>query len=63
MEVRSLDKKNDYLYSVQRFLDLIDNVEDIDLKNDIRNAYFSSLRAICKVANFDLDSFIESGKN
>lgn len=52
----SLDKKKEYLYNVQKFLDLIENIKDDELKNDIRNSYFSSIRALCDISNFDMDS-------
>ena len=52
----NLDKKREYLYNVQKFLDLIENIKDDELKNDIRNSYFSSIRALCEIANFDIDS-------
>lgn len=58
-----MDNKEEYLFNVQKFLDLIENINEIKLKDDIRNAYFSSLRAICNIAKFNMDSLGESGKN
>lgn len=51
-----MNSKEDYLYSVQKFLDLIENIQDDKLKDEIRNSYFSSVRALCDMANFDVDS-------
>lgn len=51
-----LNKKEKYLFSVQKFLDLIENIEDSKLKEDIRNEFFSSIRALCDIADFDIDS-------
>ena len=54
-----MNAKELYLENVQKFLDLIENIEDNKLKDDIRNSYFSSLRALCSVAGFDMDSIKE----
>ncbi|MBR2704715.1 MAG: hypothetical protein IKE91_04520 [Clostridia bacterium] len=51
-----MNKKEKYLFSVQKFLDLIENIEDSKLKEDIRNEFFSSIRALCDIADFDIDS-------
>ena len=60
MEVYKLNKKDKYLFYVQKFLDLIENIEDVELRDDVRNSFFSSIRAICDIAEFDINSL---GKN
>ena len=54
-----MNKKQTYLFKVQKFLDLTENIEDIELKGEIRNSFFSALRAICDVADFNIDSLRE----
>lgn len=56
----SLNKKEEYLFNTQKFLDLIENIEDSLLRENIRNAYFSSIRALCDIANFNIDSLKKS---
>ena len=60
MEVYNLNKKEEYLFYVQKFLDLIENIGDAELKIEIRNAFFSSIRSICAITDFDMDLL---GKN
>ena len=55
-----MNKKDKYLFYVQKFLDLIENIEDVELREDVRNSFFSSIRAICDIAEFDINSL---GKN
>ena len=55
-----MNKKDKYLFNVQKFLDLIENIEDVELRDDIRNSFFSSIRSICDIAEYDLDLL---GKN
>ncbi|MBQ3408992.1 MAG: hypothetical protein IJH12_07315 [Clostridia bacterium] len=58
-----MDKKKQYLYNVQKFLDLIENIDGEDLKNEIRMSFFSSLNAACQIANFNIDKLFIDGKN
>lgn len=55
-----MNKKEEYLFNTQKFLDLIENIEDSLLRENIRNAYFSSIRALCDIANFNIDSLKKS---
>ena len=57
-----MNNREKYLFNVQNFLDLIENIEDNKLKEDIRNSYFSSIIALSDIADFDIES-LTKGEN
>ena len=48
--------KDEYLYYIQKFLDLSQNIKEEQLKKDIIYAFFNTNRSLCELANFDIES-------
>ena len=57
-----MNKNNNYLDNVQKFLDYTDNIDDEELKEGIRYAFFATIRSICEIANFDIQKLGNNGR-
>lgn len=53
---KTLEEKGEYLYYIQKFLDLTDNIKDEQLKKDIIYTFFSATKALSVLAKFDIEA-------
>lgn len=51
-----MKKNNEYLYYTQKFLDLVENVTDEELKMQIKHAFFLSNKAITEDTNINVNN-------
>jgi hypothetical protein len=51
-----VEEKGEYLYYIQKFLDLTDNIDDEQLRKDIIYSFFSATKALSVLAKFDIEN-------